>query len=146
MLAHHAAAAGDVARILRYAPAAAAEASRSGAHREAVAFYETALRHVGDDTAGQADLLEALSVDLYLTDRLRDAIAARERAVELRARHGRRRRGRRRRTPRSPASPGTRPTVASAVRHARAAIEILSATDDARALGFALARHAFLAA
>ena len=44
VLAHHAAAAGDVARILRYAPAAAAESSRSGAHREAVAFYETALR------------------------------------------------------------------------------------------------------
>ena len=119
--------AGDVARILRYAPAAAAEASRSGAHREAVAFYETALRHVGDDTATRADLLEALSVDLYLTDRLRDAIAARERALELRRGPGRRRRGRRRRTPRSPASPGTRPTVRSAERHARAAIEILSA-------------------
>ena len=34
----------------------------------------------------------------------------------------------------------------SAVRHARAAIEILSSTDDARALGFALARHVFFAA
>ena len=54
VLAHHAAAAGDVARVLRYAPAAAAEASRSGAHREAVAFSEAALRHVGDDTATRA--------------------------------------------------------------------------------------------
>ena len=32
------------------------------------------------------------------------------------------------------------------MRHAEAAIEILSAADDRRALGFALARHAFLAA
>ncbi len=40
VLAHHAAAAADVPRILRYAPVAAIEAARSGAHREAVAFYE----------------------------------------------------------------------------------------------------------
>ena len=84
VLAHHAAAAGDVAAVLRYAPAAAAEASRSGAHREAVAFYEAALRHVGDDTTTRATLLEAMSLDLYLTDRLRDAITAREQALELR--------------------------------------------------------------
>ena len=50
------------------------------------------------------------------------------------------------RTRRSPASPGTRPTARSAERHARAAIEILSSADDQRALGFALARHIFLAA
>ena len=49
VLAHHATAAADVPRILRYAPAAAADAARSGAHREAVAFYELALRHLGDD-------------------------------------------------------------------------------------------------
>ena len=145
VLAHHAAAAGDVPRILRYAPAAAAEASRSGAHREAVAFSETALRHVGDDTAACAGLLEAVSVDLYLTDRLREAIAVRERALELRRGMG------------EAVGMGTAHTAlstfswyaadrGSAVRHARAAIEILSATDDARALGFALTRHTFLAA
>ena len=145
VLAHHAAAAGDVPRVLRYAPAAAAEASRSGAHREAVAFSETALRHVGDDAATRAGLLEALSVDLYLTDRLRDAIAAREQALELRRETG------------EAAAVGAAHTAlsgfswyaadrGSAIRHARAAMEILSAADDPRALGFALARHAFLAA
>ncbi len=145
VLAHHAAAAGDVPRVLRYAPAAAAEASRSGAHREAVAFYEAALRHVGDDAATRAALLEAMSVDLYLTDRLQDAIAAREQARELRRELG------------EVVAVGAGHTAlagfawyaadrALAERHARAAIEILGATDDRRALGFALARHAFLAA
>ena len=119
--------------------------SRSGAHREAVAFYETALRHVGDDTATRAALLEAMSVDLYLTDRLRDAIAARERALELRRELG------------EVVAVGAGHTALSgfawyaadralAERHVEAAIEILSGADDPRALGFALARHAFLAA
>ena len=62
VLAHHATAAADVPRILRYAPAAAVEAARSGAHREAVAFYELALRHFGDDDpAARAAVLEALA-------------------------------------------------------------------------------------
>ncbi|HWM06821.1 MAG TPA: AAA family ATPase [Actinophytocola sp.] len=145
VLAHHAAAAGDVPRVLRYAPAAAAEASRSGAHREAIAFYETALRHAGDDTATRAGLLEAMSVDMYLTDRLRDAIAARERALELRRELG------------EAVAVGAAHTALSgfawyagdralAERHVAAAIEILSSADDRRALGFALARHTFLAA
>ena len=77
VLAHHAAAAADVPRILRYAPVAAVEAARSGAHREAVAFYERALRHTDEvDAAGRATLLEALAWELYLTDRLDGAIAA----------------------------------------------------------------------
>jgi DNA-binding CsgD family transcriptional regulator/tetratricopeptide (TPR) repeat protein len=148
LLAHHAAAAGDVPRILRYAPAAAAEASRSGAHREAVAFYETALRHVRDDAADadtRAALLEAMSVDLYLTDRLRDAIASREQALELRRELG------------QVAAVGAAHTAlslfawyaadrAEAERHIEAAIEILSTTEDRRALGFALSRQTFLAA
>jgi DNA-binding CsgD family transcriptional regulator len=145
VLAHHAAAAGDVPRILRYAPAAAAEASRSGAHREAVAFYETAQRHVGDDSATRATLLEALSTELYLTDRLQDAIGARKRAVELR------------RELSDVAAVGAGHTAISrfawysadralAERHHRAAIEILSGADNRRALGFALAHDAFLAA
>ncbi len=148
-LAHHAAAAGDVPRVLRYAPAAAAEASRSGAHREAVAFYETALRHAGDDpvadTAARAALLETMSLDLYLADRLRDAIAARERALELRRGTG------------QVVAVGAAHTAlagfawgaadrALAERHAAAAVEILSSAGDPRALGFALSRYSFLAA
>ena len=85
VLAHHAAAAADVPRILRYAPAAASDAARSGAHREAVAFYELALRHLGQDDPGRrAGVLELLSEELYLTDRLDGAIAARTQALELR--------------------------------------------------------------
>ncbi|HSU12275.1 MAG TPA: AAA family ATPase [Pseudonocardia sp.] len=145
VLAHHAAAAGDASRTLKYAADAAAEASRSGAHREAVAFFETALRHVGNDTATRAGLLEALSLDLYLTDRLRDAIAAREQALDLRRALG------------ETVAVGAAHTAlagfawyaadrALAAQHVDAAVEILSSADDPRALGFALSRHAFLAA
>jgi DNA-binding CsgD family transcriptional regulator/tetratricopeptide (TPR) repeat protein len=145
VLAHHAGAAGDVTRILRYAPAAAADASRSGAHREAVAFYETALRAAGDDPTVRAGLLEAVSMDLYLADRLGDAIAAREQALELR------------RTAGQLVEVGNGHSAISefgwyaadrafAEQHDRAALEILATTDDRRALGYALARHAFLAA
>ncbi len=146
VLAHHAAAAGDAARVLRYAPAAAQEASRSGAHREAVAFARTALHHLDDDDVDtRAALLEAMSVDLYLTDRLPDATAVREEALELRRRLH------------QPAAVGAAHTALSvyawygadralAERHVRAAVDILSTTGDRRALGFALARTAFLAA
>jgi DNA-binding CsgD family transcriptional regulator/tetratricopeptide (TPR) repeat protein len=144
VLAHHAVAAHDVGRILRYAAEAGAESARAGAHREAVAFYELALPHVADP-AGRADLLEALSVELYLTDRLDDAIEARVQAVALRGDLA------------DTAAVGAGHTAISglawydadlvtAVRHKDAAIAILSGTDDARALGFALANHAFLAA
>jgi DNA-binding NarL/FixJ family response regulator len=145
VLAHHAVAAGDVDRILRYAPAAAAEASRSGAHREAVAFYESAMGHVADDPAMRAGLLENLSEELYLTDRLQDAIAARQLAVELR-----------RETGEVIAVGAGHRAISSfawyaadrdlAERHDRAAIEILSRANARRPLGFALAGHAFLAA
>nr|WP_239522712.1 AAA family ATPase [Geodermatophilus sabuli] len=145
VLAHHAVAAGDVPRIVRYASAAAADASRSGAHREAVASYETALRHAGDDPGTRAALLEPLSTELYLTDRLRDAIAAREQAVELRRAAG------------ETVAVGMGHSALSgfgwyaadrayAERHDRAALDILATGDDRRALGFALAHHAFLAA
>ena len=43
-LAHHAAAVGDAELVLEFAPAAAAHASRMGAHREAASHYQRALR------------------------------------------------------------------------------------------------------
>jgi DNA-binding CsgD family transcriptional regulator len=143
VLAHHAGAALDVERIRRYAPAAAAEAARSGAHREAVAFYELALRHT-DEPESRAGLLEMLSRELYLTDRLGDAIAAHTRALALR------------RDLADPVAVGAAHTAisgfawyaadrAAAERHDDAAIEILSGGDDPRALARALANHAYLA-
>ncbi|RTL69614.1 MAG: LuxR family transcriptional regulator [Pseudonocardiaceae bacterium] len=146
VLAHHAVAAGDPVRSLRYATDAAAQATRAGAHREAVAFYETALAHVGDDEpAARADLLENLSTELYLTDRLPDAIASRARALELRRSAG------------QAAAVGAAHTAiagfawyaadrAGAERHVEEAIAILRDAGDPRAFGFALARDAFLAA
>jgi len=146
VLAHHATAAGDVPRILRYAAVAAAEAARSGAHREAVAFYELALRHTGDDDiATRADVLEALARELYLTDRLTDAIAARTRALALRRELG------------DVVAVGAGHGALSlfewysadrpaAVRQDEAAVALLSDAGDPRALGHALANRAYLAA
>ncbi|MGD9987609.1 ATP-binding protein [Pseudonocardia sp.] len=146
VLTHHAVAAGDTVRVLRYARDAASLAARAGAHREAVAFYETALAHVGDDEpAARADLLEALSTELYLTDRLPDATASRVRALDLRRSAG------------EAAAVGAAHTAiagfawyaadrAGAERHVEEAIAILRDAGDPRAFGFALARDAFLAA
>ena len=145
VLAHHAVAAGDVSRVLRYAPAAAVQSSRSGAHRQAVALYEIALAHIGDDTPTRAAILETLSTELYLTDRLQDAIATRKLSVELQRAMG------------DMVAVGAGHTAIAgfawyaadrelAERHDRAAIEILSGADAQLPLGFALANHAFLAA
>ncbi|MDZ5619453.1 BTAD domain-containing putative transcriptional regulator [Nocardioides bizhenqiangii] len=75
VLTHHAVAARDSERARRYACAAAEEACRKGAHGEAVAFFQVALDHVADDdVAERAALLQRLSFEQYLTDRLGDAI------------------------------------------------------------------------
>lgn len=144
VLAHHAVAAADVPRILRYAPAAAADAARSGAHREAVAGYRLALEHTGDDPAARADLLEHLGEELYYTDRLADAIAARTAALALRrelgdvvavaAAH--------RALARFEHYAANR---AAAEGHAEAAIAVLSGQGRCLALGYALANRADLA-
>jgi DNA-binding CsgD family transcriptional regulator len=84
-LAHHAAAAGDVEAVLRFAPAAADRAAALGAHREASAHYERALRFA-DALApeARAELLERHSRECYLTNEGAEATAALERAIELR--------------------------------------------------------------
>ena len=149
VLAHHAVAAGDVPRILRYAPLAANESARSGAHREAVALYEIALTHCrgGEraDRIRRATLMEALSVELYLTDRLDDAIATRRRALRLRDELA------------DPVAIGAGHRAISYFgwyaadraitdREDDAAITILADAGDDRELGYALANHAYLRA
>ncbi|CAM3801102.1 AAA family ATPase [Smaragdicoccus niigatensis] len=75
VLTHHAVASGDRSRATLYAKAAAAEAIRSGAHSEAVAFYEIALEHLGAGAPMErADLLLALAFQQYMVSRLREAI------------------------------------------------------------------------
>jgi DNA-binding CsgD family transcriptional regulator len=82
-LAHHAECAADADAVLRYAPAAAEQATRVGAHREAAAQYSRALRFAdGVSDPERADLLERLSAAYYETDEQSEAIAALERAVE----------------------------------------------------------------
>ncbi len=83
-LAHHAAGMFDDAAIRTHAALAADRAAAFGAHREAAAWYRTALRAAAHDDAGRADLLEALSYECYLTDQHQEAIAARQQALDLR--------------------------------------------------------------
>jgi DNA-binding CsgD family transcriptional regulator len=89
VLVHHARGAGDPARILRYASAAGRAAARSGAHTQAAEFFQLALDHGEPATAeATAELLELLSTEAYLIDRLDEAIAAATRAMRLREQVG----------------------------------------------------------
>ena len=82
-LAHHAEAAGDSAAVLAHAPVAGERAAEVGSHREAAAQFARALRHAADvEPARRAALLERRSYECYLTDRIADAIEARQAALE----------------------------------------------------------------
>jgi DNA-binding CsgD family transcriptional regulator/tetratricopeptide (TPR) repeat protein len=83
-LAHHADMSGAQDAVLEYAPPAAAEAARLGAHREAVALYRQALNNA--DTLAdreRADLLEHLAYEFYVTGKIEDAIDTRRQCLEL---------------------------------------------------------------
>jgi hypothetical protein len=83
-LAHHATAAEDAALVLRFVPEAARQAAAQDAHREAVAHYHTALRYDEQMTSEQqAQLLDELSNQHYLTGRVEEAIATSELALAL---------------------------------------------------------------
>ncbi len=92
-LVHHAEAAGDLESLQRYLPLAAAQASALGAHREAAAHYEAGLRMteaMSEET--RVALLEGLSSENYMIDRMPGAIEARRQALEIWRRLGDRRR------------------------------------------------------
>jgi DNA-binding CsgD family transcriptional regulator len=86
-LAFHASQAHDRDAVLRHAPAAAAEASRFGAHREAVAHFQAALPHLDAlPTAGRVEVLEGYAEECSATGRLAEAIDVLERiALERQA-------------------------------------------------------------
>jgi DNA-binding CsgD family transcriptional regulator len=88
-LAHHAEAAGDGDAVLRFAPAAAERASVVGAHREATAQYERALRF-GDalPAAEHAALVDACAVEAHLIGEFRYSISLRRQAADEHARSG----------------------------------------------------------
>jgi DNA-binding CsgD family transcriptional regulator len=88
-LVHHADRAGDAATVLRLAPVAARDAAALGAHREAAAHYDSALRYAdGSVPAERAALLDAWSYEVHLSGRIADAVRAREEALELWRRTG----------------------------------------------------------
>jgi DNA-binding CsgD family transcriptional regulator len=75
-LAHHAAAAEDAVLVLRFAPDAARQAAARGAHREALAHYQTALRYADRLQLEQrATLLDEASYESYLTEHMEEAVA-----------------------------------------------------------------------
>lgn len=83
-LSHHARQAGDVAEILRWAPAAAREAAARGARRDAAAHCEAALAHAAQLPAlAQAQLLEILGDSQFELNQLEQAAASYRRAAAL---------------------------------------------------------------
>ncbi len=80
--AHHAELAGDPAAVLRYAPLAARRAGVLGAHREAVAQYERALRFAGGLAPRErATLLDEYTAELLVVNRQGDALESSTDAV-----------------------------------------------------------------
>ena len=80
--AHHAELAGDPAAVLEYALRAARRAAVLGAHREAVAQYERALRFAGGIApAERAVLLDEYTAELLVVNRSADALEASTDAV-----------------------------------------------------------------
>jgi len=76
-LVHHADLARHAAAVLEYAPLAAQEAARLGAHREAAAHLSTALRYGASlATPLRAELLERHAQESALANQTRDAIAS----------------------------------------------------------------------
>jgi len=83
-LVHHAAQAGDVDAIVRYGPAAARDAARAGAHREAVAHFGLVLEHADQfATDERAGLFEQYAIECYTIGAAERAADAQRQAVEL---------------------------------------------------------------
>lgn len=83
-LVHHAALAGDSEAVLRLAPQAARQAARVGAHLEAAAHYQTALRYADQlDLAERAQLLENLAYECYVTSQIAEAIRVETEALDI---------------------------------------------------------------
>src|SRR5207302_255417 len=92
-LAHHAAAVGDAELVLEFAPLAAAQASRLGAHREAVAHYRNALRFADrTPTELQAKLFDRCARESFLIVQFPQAVGFQRDALRCYAELGNRRR------------------------------------------------------
>ncbi len=81
----HAAEAGDVDAIVRWAPQAALDAAVSGAHRQAAAHYLAALAHPdGYDRASRADLLQGYAIEAYTLGRGPESVESQTEVLRLR--------------------------------------------------------------
>jgi DNA-binding CsgD family transcriptional regulator/tetratricopeptide (TPR) repeat protein len=84
VLAHHAEGAGDRDAVVQYAIAAGQEASARGAHRQAAAQYDRAIRFADCLPPDcRATLLDAYAYESYVTDRFDHGIDALLEAVKL---------------------------------------------------------------
>ena len=83
-LVHHAEAAGDNQALLAHAQTAGERAASLGAHTEAAAQFGRAIRVAGDASTGdRAGLLQRCAIELYLINRVVQAIELQQQAVEL---------------------------------------------------------------
>jgi DNA-binding CsgD family transcriptional regulator/tetratricopeptide (TPR) repeat protein len=83
-LANHAEGTKDAQAVLEYAPVAARLAAEAGSHREAVAFYDLALRFADALAPTEyAKMLESYMDELYITDRFADAITVCQKVIKL---------------------------------------------------------------
>ena len=83
-IVHHAAQAGDAGAIVAYGPAAARDAARAGAHREAAAHYRLVLEHAGRFPAAErAALLEEYGIECYTLGAADTAVQAQRQAAGL---------------------------------------------------------------
>ena len=81
-LAYHAEGAGDAELVARFAPRAAVQAAALGAHREAAAQFERALRFPPLDPRALAELYDEYAEALAYVDSWSQAADARERAIQ----------------------------------------------------------------
>jgi hypothetical protein len=89
VLVHHAVQAGDVDTVVKYAPAAARNASRAGSHRQALAHYEAVLPYAERlSPAERALLLDGYSWELHIAHRFADSVSAGSAAVQLLEQYG----------------------------------------------------------
>ena len=83
-LMHHALRAQDVKALLEYAPRAAQQAARAGAHREAAAHLATALRHLDSLNAlERARLYESHATQCHMTNQVDASLASATQALTL---------------------------------------------------------------
>ncbi len=83
-IVHHAIKSRNLQVIQKYAPKAALEASKWGAHIQAFNLYKIAIENIQDKyTEAHAELLEAFSYECYLTNHMSEGIKAAQSLIDI---------------------------------------------------------------